>query len=87
MLRITRVTNREVIFKLSGRMSAGNVADLKALFASEANGRRIALDLIELTLVDPDAVLFLAGCEADGIELRSCPAYIRERITRERGRS
>ena len=31
--------------------------------------------------------MLLALSEANGIELRHCPAYIREWITRERGRS
>jgi hypothetical protein len=84
MLRITWDTNGEVVFKVSGRLDAENVGDLKALFSSEANGRRIVLNLLELTLVDRDAVRFLEGCEADGIELRNCPTYIREWITRER---
>jgi hypothetical protein len=86
MLRITWDTNGEVVFKVSGRLDAENVGDLKALFSSEANGRRIVLNLIELILVDRDAVRFLEGCEADGIELRNCPTYIREWITRERRR-
>jgi hypothetical protein len=86
MLRITWDTNGEVVFKVSGRLDSENVGDLKALFSSEANGRRIVLDLLELILVDRDAVRFLKGCEADGIELRNCPTYIREWITRERQR-
>jgi len=86
MLRITWDTNGEVVFKVSGRLDAESVGDLKALFSLEASGRRIVLNLLELTLVDRDAVRFLEGCEADGIELRNCPAYIREWITRERRR-
>ena len=31
-----------------------------------------------------DAVKLLIAAEAEGIELRSCPAYIREWITNER---
>ena len=86
MLRITWDGNGEVVFKVCGRLDTENVGDLKALFSSEANGRRIVLDLLELTLVDRDAVRFLEGCEADGIELRNCPTYVREWITRERQR-
>ena len=86
MLRITCDTNGEVVFKVCGRLDGENVGDLKALFSSEANGRRIVLELLELTLVDRDAVRFLERCEADGIELRNCPTYIREWITRERQR-
>ena len=86
MLRITWDANGDVVFKVSGRLDTENVGDLKALFSSEANGRRIVLELLELTLVDRDAVRFLESCEADGIELRNCPTYIREWITRERQR-
>ena len=86
MLRITWEKNGEVIFKVSGRMDVENVDELTVLFVSEAKGRRIVLDLLELTLVDQDAVRFLEGCEADGIELLNCPTYIREWITSERQR-
>ncbi len=84
MLKITRAGNGEVIFTVSGRMDAEHLAELKALFSSEANGRRITLDLRDLTLVDQDAVSFLERCETDNIQLKNCPAYIREWITKER---
>jgi anti-anti-sigma regulatory factor len=87
MLKIQRAANGHVVFTVSGRMDAENVAELKALFASEAKGRGIVLDLKDLTLVDRDAVRFLEHCEADSIELKNCPAYIREWITRERSES
>jgi hypothetical protein len=45
----------------------------------------VTLDLAELKLVDSGAVEFLAACEAKGIKLENCPAYIREWINRERG--
>jgi len=84
MLKIQRSANGQVVFTVSGRMDLENVDELKALFASEEKGRRIVLDLKDLTLVDRDAVRFLEHCEADSIELKNCPAYIREWITRER---
>jgi len=85
MLKITRAANGEVIFTVSGRMDAEHLAELKALLRSEANGRRISLDLTDLTLVDQDAVSFLERCKAGNIQLKNCPAYIREWITKERG--
>jgi hypothetical protein len=85
MLKITRTVNGDVVFTVSGRMDAENVAGLKTMFSSEANGRPIVLDLKDLILVDQDAVSFLERCEADSIRLRHCPAYIREWITKERG--
>jgi anti-anti-sigma regulatory factor len=83
MLRIQRTANGEVVFTLSGRMDAENVAELETLLGTEPKGRRIFLDLKDLTLVDRDAVSFLKLCEADSVELKNCPAYIREWITRE----
>jgi anti-anti-sigma regulatory factor len=84
MLKINRAANGQVVFTVSGRMDAENVAELKELFGSEMTGRRIVMDLKDLTLVDRDAVRFLGRCETDSIELKNCPAYIREWITRER---
>jgi hypothetical protein len=87
MLKIKRAVNGEVVFTLSGRMNAENVAELQILFGSESKGRRIALDLKDLTLVDREAVRFLERCETDSIKIKNCPAYIREWITRERSGS
>jgi anti-anti-sigma regulatory factor len=85
MLKITRAENAKVIFRVSGRLDSDNLAELKTLIGAEAKGQYIVLDLSELTLVDEDVVRFLKGCEANGIELRNCAAYICEWITRERG--
>ena len=84
MLKITRTANGEVVFRLSGRMGAENVGELERLFSAEAGSRRTVLDLEDLTLVDQDAVSFLRRCEADSLQLRNCPAYIRKWITGER---
>jgi anti-anti-sigma regulatory factor len=87
MLRIQRAANGEVVFTLSGRMDVENVTELKAVIESEEKRRPIILDLRDLTLVDRSTVVFLDRCETDGIELRNCPAYIREWIARERSGS
>jgi anti-anti-sigma regulatory factor len=90
VLKITKAANGEVVFRLSGRMDLENVDELKELFGLEGldvKRRSIVLDLKDLTLVDRDAVRFLASCEADSIKLKNCPAYIREWITRERGKA
>ena len=84
MLKIQRATNKQVVLTLSGRMDAENVGELKGLIESEAKGRRIVLELSDLTLVDRDAVKFLERCETESIKLENCPAYIREWIARER---
>jgi anti-anti-sigma regulatory factor len=87
MLKITRATNGEVIFTVSGRMDAEHLAELKTVLSSEANGCNIVLDLRDLTLVDQETVSFLGHCEASNIQLKNCPAYIREWITKERRES
>ena len=84
MLRITKTANGEVVFKLSGRMNAENVSELEKLLRAEVSGRRIVLDLEDLTLVDQDVVSFFRRCEANSLQLKNCPAYIREWITGER---
>jgi anti-anti-sigma regulatory factor len=84
MFKITRAANGEVVFKVSGRMGAENVGELEALIREEARERRIVLDLRDLTLVDEDVVSFLRRCEAESIQLKNCPLYIREWITGER---
>jgi anti-anti-sigma regulatory factor len=84
MLRITRKENGEVVFKVSGQLSAENVAEMKALISAEAKASPIVFNLKDLTSVDAEAVKFLEKCEADAIELKECGAYLRERIKRER---
>ena len=71
-----------MVFTLSGRMEAEHVAELKELF--DRDYRNIILDLRELRLADRDAVRFLRGCEADGMKLENCPAYVREWMDREK---
>ncbi len=84
MLKITRAANGEMVIKLSGRMGAENLGELEKLISAESDGRRIVLNSKDLKLVDQDAVSFLKRCEAESIELKNFPAYIREWITGER---
>jgi len=82
-LRIERsVWQGITVFTLSGHMKAKEVAELKALF--ETDYRTIVLDLRDVRLADRDAVKFLRECEADGMKLESCPAYVREWMDREK---
>ena len=74
----------EVVFALSGRMDQEDITELETLIRSEGNGRRITLDLKDLTLAGGDAISFLARCETNGIALMNCAGYVREWITRER---
>src|SRR5437016_12210971 len=84
-LRIERsVRQGFTVFTLSGRMRAEQVAKLKELF--DTDYRSIILDLQEVRLADRDAVKFLRGCEADGMKLENCPAYVREWMRSEERR-
>jgi anti-anti-sigma regulatory factor len=87
MLKIQRTSNGQVVFALSGRMDEEHIAELETLIRSETNGSRIVLNLKDLTLAGQEAISFLERCEADGITLMNCAAYVREWITRQRRRS
>lgn len=80
MLMIQRSFNEGVVFWLSGRIEIEDVAELQRVLNLEPAGCGITLDLRDITLVDREAVKFLAGCEARNIQLEKCPAYIREWI-------
>jgi anti-anti-sigma regulatory factor len=79
-----RLDGRKVILRLSGRMQATHLEQLRPRI--DKNMRSVALDLEEVTLVDIDVVRFLGTCESQGIELRHCAPYIREWILRESAR-
>jgi hypothetical protein len=87
MLRIQRAANGKIVFKLSGRIAPEDIDELRRLFGLEATTVPIVLNLKELVLVDGDAVHFLAGCEAAGMTLKECPAYVRRWIDRGKGQS
>ena len=55
---------------------------LRGALEQESGG--LAIDLKNVLVVDGEAVKLLALSEASGIELRNCPPYIREWVTRER---
>ena len=84
MLRITRKINGQVVFKVSGQLTAENVAEMEALIAAEGKGKRIVLECADLRSVDGEAVKFLEKWEADSIKLKNCGLYIREWIKRQR---
>jgi predicted metal-binding protein len=63
-------------------MEAEQVKELRELFDSDY--LNIILDLRDLRLADREAVKFLRRCEADGMKLDNCPAYVREWMDREK---
>jgi hypothetical protein len=72
-----------VIFALSGRIEEESLAELKKLLEAESGAESgtpsngIVLNLEDVKLVHRSAVKFLVSCEARGMELRGCPAYVR----------
>ena len=81
-LRIERsARQRFTVLTLSGRIEAAEVRELKELL--DRDYRNIILDLRDVRLADRDAVRFLRSCEAHGMKLENCPAYVREWMDRE----
>ena len=68
------------ILALSGQIDEKDLPELQALIPLDGSHEKITLDLKEVRLVDRAAVGYLAACEALGIELRNCPAYVRKWI-------
>jgi hypothetical protein len=82
--RIDRVVSSEslVVLFVSGCVTGEHVDMLRGVLEQESGGS--AIDLKNVLLVDREAVRLLAFREVNGTELRNCPPYIREWVTRER---
>ena len=77
-----RVIDQDLlILRISGRIAELDVDTLRSLLVQE--DRVVAIDLKDVAIVGCEAIKFLALHEAHGVELRNCPPYIREWITRE----
>jgi anti-anti-sigma regulatory factor len=72
------------VFALSGRIETQAIAELRRLLELQPDSCEIVLDLKEVSVVDRAALHFFAGCEADGVELENCAAYVREWMEREK---
>lgn len=66
---------------VSGRIKEECVETLRALLEQEKGA--VTIDLKDVFIVDREAIKLLAAGESNGVELRNCPAYIREWVTRE----
>ena len=72
-----------MVLRMSGRIDCTYVATLRELMEREKTRKSaLAIDLTEITLVSREAVDALAVAEANGIELRNCPSYVREWVSR-----
>jgi hypothetical protein len=87
MLRIERSANGQVVFTLSGRIQTEDIEPFQQLLVVEKPRQPVMFDLRDVTLVNQDAVTFLADCEAQGIKLESCPLHIRNWIDQEKRRN
>lgn len=87
MLRIERSANGQVVFTVSGRMQTEDIEQFQQLLIVETPGQQLMFNLRDVTLVNQDAVTFLADCEAKGIKLESCPLHIRNWINQETRRN
>jgi hypothetical protein len=71
-----------VVLFVSGRITGEDVDILRSVLEQEPDN--FAIDLKNVLLVDREAVKLLALSETNGRELRNCPPYVREWVTRER---
>jgi hypothetical protein len=85
--RIERVVGPDgiVVLQISGRIGGLDIEILRELMKSETPSKStVALDLRNVTLISRDAIKLLSTVEEKGTELRNCPAYIREWVSREK---
>jgi predicted metal-binding protein len=57
---------------------------LKRLFERQTDLRDIVFDLKDVSVIDREVMRFFVRCEADGVKLENCPAYVREWMEREK---
>ncbi|HWC20391.1 MAG TPA: hypothetical protein VG498_25470, partial [Terriglobales bacterium] len=81
--KIERFVIREdlVMLCISGHVTGQEVDALRAVLEQETSA--VVIDLKHVLLVDREAVKLLASRESNGTELKNCPAYIREWVSRE----
>jgi len=76
--KVVRLIDHDRLVQLfiSGHIQEAHINMIDDLLAKETDP--VALDLGEVTLVDREAIKFLATLDARGVGLRNCPAFIRE---------
>src|SRR5471030_512343 len=72
-------TANEIVFRLTGRIDAGHLAELTALVAeAHRHGRKVVFDLESVDEVDRDTVHFFVRGPGRQAHLLHCPAYVKE---------
>jgi anti-anti-sigma regulatory factor len=85
--KIDRIASPDgfVVLQISGRIDRAHVEILRELVEKEETAQStLAIDLTEVTLISRNAIRFLSTAEARGTELRNCPAYIRNWVSKEK---
>jgi hypothetical protein len=82
VFKIQRTENG--VIALIGRMEQEHIVELERVLEGEPPGRRIVLDLKNLTLAGQSEIDFLTECEGRGVTLANCAAYIRAWIDNQR---
>lgn len=59
MLKVERSANGTVLSRLSGRIEKADVEDLRCLLSLESLDRLLALEMSDVTYVDPTPIAFL----------------------------
>lgn len=82
--RIERFVTEEsqVVLRICGRITEQDVETLRASLEQE-RGMVAAIDLKDVLILNRETIRLLAIRESAGVELRNCPAYIREWVTKE----
>jgi hypothetical protein len=70
-----------IVLAVAGRITEEHIETLRGVMEQEMVPPVLDQNVI---FVGREAVKFLANIEAKGCELRNCPLYVREWITRER---
>jgi ABC-type transporter Mla MlaB component len=83
MLKIQRSEDDGNVFKVSGQINVNDLTQLEEIVSREPD-HGLTLDLRELKLIDADGIQFLIRCEARGIRVENCPAYIKEWMSKEK---
>ena len=71
-----------MVFRISGRITEQDVETLRASLEQE-RGMVAAIDLTDVLIVNRETITLLAVSKSNGVELRNCPAYIREWVRKE----
>ena len=82
-LKIDKHSNgATAMIRLIGRLHMHHIEELTRLLQGDAS--QIVIDLREVTLVDLDVVRFFLACEARGMQIKNCSAYIHQWMIQER---